>query len=291
MSLKNSIVGPEITQETINQEQEQQVFSPVSSITENSSNTTTNILEPAENEVNSENVSNERTKNSNYHILVLKSYLSKLKQEAELGRQLIKRLQGARNTSSEFSKRLFGAAMAMSPQTSFSNAEILFAAGQASVFADIGIDIDPEIFPSMTVSDTALQNYIQYAAADALYEAMEEIKREGAKVYLMCDKGAKKTTHTHFVKILAWYSKSQQKIKTFNLDCDYSESSSEGCSKGVLHSIQNFFGEGEYENCLFGQITDSGGGGTGRSFHKELRARELCCPPNIYQTAHCTFFN
>jgi hypothetical protein len=70
-----------------------------------------------------------------------------------------------------------------------------------------------------TVPSTAtLKDCIIDAATDSAFLAWEEIVQESSKLFLLCDKGAKKTANTHLVKILCWWSKLDKKIKTFNMD-------------------------------------------------------------------------
>ena len=84
---------------------------------------------------------------------------------------------------------------------------------------------------------------------------------------MIADKGAKKGAHTHFVKIISWYSKTDACVKSFNLDSDDSDGSSEDCAKAVRHALVKLFGLENVDNILSGQMTNSGGGGTGKSFH------------------------
>ena len=111
-----------------------------------------------------------------------------------------------------------------------------------------------------------------------LFSAAEEIIVESARLFLLCDKGAKKTSNSHFVKLLCWWCKADKTVKTFNLDANDTDGTSEKCAKAIRHALQKMFGtgdEGNVSKVLYGQATDSGGGGTGYSFQKELTIQEL----------------
>jgi hypothetical protein len=68
--------------------------------------------------------------------------------------------------------------------------------------------------------------------------------------------------NARFVKILAWYSQKEKRIKTFMIDTEDSDGKSTDCAQAVQHSLRNFFGrEASTAGMLKGQTTDSGGGG------------------------------
>jgi hypothetical protein len=51
-------------------------------------------------------------------------------------------------------------------------------------------------------SASKLSEFVADAASDSKCVAAEEILEEGPNIFLICDKGALKTTNLHFVKIL-----------------------------------------------------------------------------------------
>ena len=76
--------------------------------------------------------------------------------------------------------------------------------------------------------------------SDSVYEACEEILSDGCKIFLTADKGAMKGSHTHFVKIISWYSTKSKRIKTFCLDTDDSDGSSSDCANAIRYSFLLF---------------------------------------------------
>jgi hypothetical protein len=127
------------------------------------------------------------------------------------------------------------------------------------------------------------------AATDSTFITAEEIITEGARLFLLCDKGAKKTSNSHFVKLLCWWCKAEKTVKTFNLDANDTDGTSEKCAKAIRHALLKMFGTNDnLAIVLHGQATDSGGGGTGYHFLKQLAIQQLTCELEEYLTAFCT---
>jgi hypothetical protein len=186
--------------------------------------------------------------------------------------------------------RFYGAAAALNPQSSFKNMEIIFALAQAALLTDAGFDdVELEDFACSVPSAQTISEHVAKTATDSKFLAAEEILSVESKVFLICDTGALKTQNAHFVKILAWYSKEEGRIKTFVIDADDSDGTSEDCAETILHSLERFFGDAEtIKAILNGQNTDSGGGGTGVSFYKTLDSLGLCVSRDEYMVSYCT---
>jgi hypothetical protein len=169
---------------------------------------------------------------------------------------------------------LYAPAATLSPQTSFKNLELILALNQAAFLVDSGVGFREEDLKKLanTVPSAAtLKDFIIDAATDSAFLAWEEMVQDSSKFVLLCDKGAKKTASAHFVKILCWWSKLDKKIKTFNMDSKDTDGTSAACAHVIEHALlQLFGGQDNILAMLFGQATDSGGGGTGNSFYKEL---------------------
>jgi hypothetical protein len=191
---------------------------------------------------------------------------------------------------SALGKRLYGAAVALNPQSSFKALELTFALSHAALLADAGVNLVKLSDLAYSVpSGSTLSEFVADAATDSKFVAAEEILEEGAKVFLICDKGALKTANAHFVKILAWYSKKERRVKMFCLDTEDTDGHSNECADAIKHSLLNFFGsEDSISAVLYGQMTDSGGGGVGKSLYLHLDKRSLCTPANEYLTGFCT---
>ena len=165
--------------------------------------------------------------------------------------------------------------------------EIIIALSHAALLTDANIPFSLDKLASSVPSATSLRHYINSLAADNLFDACEEILSLGARVYLMCDKGALKTANAHFVKILCWYSKDKHCVRSFNIDTEESDASSHDCGNAINHALKKVLGD-KRNGILYGQNTDSGGGGTGKSLQRELTSHGVTAQPEIYLTAYCT---
>ena len=105
---------------------------------------------------------------------------------------------------------------------------------------------------------------------------------------MIADKGAKKGATTHFAKIISWYSKTDARVKSFNIDSDDYDGSSEDCAKAVRHALVKLFGPENIDNISSRQMTNSGGGVTGTQFHREIDALNVTAMPESYLIEYFT---
>jgi hypothetical protein len=86
------------------------------------------------------------------------------------------------------------------------------------------------------------------------------------------------------VKLLCWWCHAENTVKTFKLDANDTDGTRKKCAKAIWHVLQKMFRRGEenVSQVLYGQATDSGGGGTGVSFHNKLTKQGLTCPSGDY---------
>jgi hypothetical protein len=169
--------------------------------------------------------------------------------------------------------------------------EVTTSLVHAALLVDAGTDADYKKIAKNIPSASTLKDLIVDAATDATFDAVEDIMNEGARIFLMCDKGAKKTSNSHFVKLLCWWSKTEKTVKTFNLDANNTDGTSEKCAKAIRHALFKMFGgtdEDPLAAVLYGQATDSRGGGTGYSFRKELMLQGITCQMKEYLVSFCT---
>jgi hypothetical protein len=112
---------------------------------------------------------------------------------------------------------------------------------------------------------------------------------EGMKVYISCDKGNKKGVG-HFVKYLSYWN-GQQVIKEL-LDLNASGGTTYDCAVAIRDSLKKVFGgDGEDSKfVLWGQTTDSGGGGVLDGLAKHLKDLQLCNDEE-YLVAACGIHN
>jgi hypothetical protein len=220
------------------------------------------------------------------HAAVSRSYLKMLQKKAAQIDTLQQSIRKKKYTGSPLSKRLLASALVSVPGFSLTGAELVIPLVVAAFLADSNLiddKIDLTLFSKSFASAHNLRDIVISSAVDSLIEIGNEIC--GAdNVFMSCDKGNKKGL-SHFVKILSWWDRVQKQVKTFVLDIDASEGTSEGCAEAIQHSMKKL------NNTLAlliltGQTTDSGGGGVLESLMEELKKRDLCTP--TYLVASCT---
>jgi hypothetical protein len=218
-----------------------------------------------------------------------KVHLGRLEQAAQRWNRLKAHVHKSQQyNGTELGRRLYGAALALSPTTSLENFELTAALTLAAFMADAGAPIDLAKCADALPSQSTLKRLVHKAATDSIFNASQEIVEDAAKVFLICDKGAGgKVANAHFVKILSWYSHREQRVKTFNVDTDEAAGKSENAGDAVDHSLTKMFGD-RSKDILYGQATDSGGGGVGWSLKAQLDAKELTCPHELYLVSFCT---
>ena len=128
-----------------------------------------------------------------------------------------------------------------------------------------------------TIAKMVIQN-----AADTIM-LMKESIRHNPVVFISCDKGNKKG-NKNLAKYLCWYCVKENKVKTFLLDVDCTDENSHDIAQAIKHSLKKIFPNNT--PLIYGQCTDSGGGGTGRSLFRELFELELTSP-NYLITSCC----
>ena len=167
--------------------------------------------------------------------------------------------------------------------------ELIISLSYTTFLLDAGVDTSLiKNISSSTPSASKLHELLQECATDSMYEVCEEILSNGCKIFLTADKGAMKGSHTHFVKIISWYSTKSKRIKTFCLDTDDSDGSSSDCANAIRHALIKIFGRDNVDFILQGQMTDSGGGGTGLSFHRTLQNQGITTNDANYLVGYCT---
>ena len=124
-------------------------------------------------------------------------------------------------------------------------------------------------------------------AVDTILLTRESI-RNNPFVFISADKGNKKG-NKNLAKYLCWYCVKDRRVKTYLLDVDCSDENSEDVAIAIKHSLLRMFGTTGIVLVLFGQCTDSGGGGTGKSLFRELLKLGLTSP--IYLMTSCALHN
>jgi hypothetical protein len=155
---------------------------------------------------------------SKFDVITNRSHHAKYKNGHEQFKKIMHQSTGRGNYfGTPLGKKLYAHAAALSPQKSFKNLEMILALNQAVFLVDSGVclkNIDLEKIAKTVLSATALKEFVIDSATDSAFQAWDEIVQHNCKLFLLCDKEAKKTANAHFVKILCWWSTLDKKIKT-----------------------------------------------------------------------------
>jgi hypothetical protein len=182
---------------------------------------------------------------STTHILVHNAHLQRYKNGLANFNRVMNQAMGGNNYSgSTLGKRLYGAAAALNPQSSLKNLEVTASLVHAALLADAGINTKCDQIAKNVPSATTFKELIVDAATNSTFSAAEEIIAEAARLFLLCNKGAKKTSNSHFVKLLCWWCDAENTVKTPNLDANDTDGTSKKCAKAIRHALQKLFGRG-----------------------------------------------
>ena len=164
-----------------------------------------------------------------------------MKEDVRLVKNLCNRIKNKKyNVTNAFSRRLLGFAAALSPKTSCKNLEKMIPFIIASFLSDADFPFSTVDLSTSTVKSETIKGLLTETATDSVYIARTEILKEGSTIFLSCDKGHSGRIG-HFVKMLSWWSKEEQRIKLFMLDTDDSYGSSSDCADAVQFSLGIFF--------------------------------------------------
>ena len=211
--------------------------------------------------------------------------LGTYKQERGSLKRLQVSLTKKKYTGSKLSRRIIAAALLAVPALSLSGAAIMFPLIIAAVLANAALPDDFVTHDSLIASsptENTLKDILIDFAVDCLVDLCEELKST-THVFFAGDKGNKKGV-SHFVKVLSWWDIATNAVRTFILDIDGSEGTSEACADAIQHSLKKINDVIK----LLGQCTDSGGGGVLDSLADELRTRHLT--QENYLISACTLY-
>jgi len=114
----------------------------------------------------------------------------------------------------DISKRLYGICAALSPNVSFASLEMTAGLSRAGLAEDLSIlshlQAEIEDIPKISPGQDTIADYIAIVATDILFLLHLELSEEEIRVFLNCDKGQ----NDAFIKILSWWCKETQKVKT-----------------------------------------------------------------------------
>ena len=233
-------------------------------------------------------------KKEKWSTVINTSHKTKLQSSDEFVKRLRKYMKRERFEGREISKRLYGICAALSPNVSFASLEMTAGLSRAGLADDLSIlshlQAEIEDIPKISPGQDAIAEYIATVATDILFLLHLELTEEEIRVFLNCDKGQSDA----FIKILSWWCKKKQKVKTAFLDIDKTGGTSAECARAIQFSTERL----SIENFQYaGATTDSGGGGVGASLREELNVLQLIdalyyltnfCGMHIVQLTFCT---
>ena len=146
---------------------------------------------------------------SKWDIITNRSHHLKYKNGHDQFKKILNQATGRGNYyGTPLGKKLYAHAAALSPQNSFKNLEMILALNQAAFLVDSGIGMTKSIglenIAETIPSASTLKEFTIDAATDSAFQAWKDIVEDNCKLFLLCDKGVKKTAKAHFIKILCW---------------------------------------------------------------------------------------
>lgn len=170
--------------------------------------------------------------------------------------------------------RLLGFGSTLVPQCGYSGFATVLPFVIGSLFANAGINIDMDSVVKSLPQRDKIQDLVTDVAVDNILLTRQSIRKNN-NIFFPCDKGNKKG-NKNLSKIISWFDVDERKVKTFLLDVNCTDESSNKIADAVGHSLTGLFpNENDFELKLRGQCTDSGGGGTLQSLARELDERNL----------------
>ena len=225
--------------------------------------------------------------------------ISRWKRDSEILGNIRKKIQrSCCYTDDVFVQTLWSVAMSSVPALALSAAQFFIPLVIMAFFWDTGLfdyeKFDINNFATAFPSDWLLRKHnLNQATRDTL--SLGNALR-GCKIYIACDKGNKKGVG-HFVKMLSrWCSNRRDAngnracvVETSTLDIDASSGKSSDCAKAIQASMNKLKAtDNDSTHLLYGQSTDSGGGGVLEGLSKEMHLIEnLCASEDQCLIANC----
>jgi len=195
------------------------------------------------------------------HRIVHRDHLQRWCNDSRKLQRVRAKLQSVQHsTHSVFTQTLWSVASTSAPAIALSTAQYLFPLLLYAFFYDAGLmsNLNLDLFAKAFPCDNALRRYnLLQATCDTMILGKE---LQNKKIYMASDKGNKKGIG-HFVKVLSRLQ-DDGLVKTQLLDIDASGGTSEDCALAMQASMNKLKANDEDNtHQLYGQATDSGGGG------------------------------
>jgi len=211
---------------------------------------------------------------TNHFELISKSALSRLRNEAKLGKKLRQKMQGRKYVGSPLGDRLIGIAMMHAPKLSLECAEKLIPLFLGAFLCDCGFEEEEmKNLGSVTPSANKIKAIMIEETVDTILTEKKEMT--GRPVFLMCDKGDGdgKRGGASFVKLLARWSEEAKRVRVTSIGIEGAGNTTKSGADGIDHSL-TLFDSPTNRFLLYGQGTDAGGGATRDDLKEKLHEKK-----------------
>ena len=226
--------------------------------------------------------------NSRCFTSISKSVLSRLNNEAKIGRQIRQKMNCKRYIGSPLGERLIGIAMMHAPKLSLECAEKLMPLFIGSFLVDCGIpESEIQNLGSVTPCAKKIKAIMIEETVDTILTDKKEIA--GKPLTLMCDKGdgAGKRGGASFVKLIARWNEKLQRVRVTSIGIEGAGNTTQSGAEGIDHSL-TLYDTPNHRVQVHGQGTDAGGGATREHLQEKLNEKGRVFNMLNYVQTTCT---
>jgi len=141
-----------------------------------------------------------------------------------------------------------------------------------SVLANCGLAFTTDELVSSLPLNNKIKEMVAEKSAETVLLNQNSI-RKNKNVFISANKVNKKC-NKHLAKFICWYDIDDCEVKKFLLDVDCTDEYTDKIVGTLEHSLRRLFPT-DIPVCIYGQYTDSGGGGTLDALARALEAKVL----------------
>ena len=222
----------------------------------------------------------------NSHQVFQKSYVERLRKDAEDAKKLKKYISKKIHTSTVRSRILLGKIVAACPTVAYDTFHKIYVSSVAHFLLSAGIDVPFDNLVASCPSSSTISSSVDWAAAGTV-NLLSHVLKESSdpRIYLGCDKGG-----NHLVTYMYFFNQLTEKTEAVMIGADESLDSTKGVSKALDFALDRINIDKSKRLVVHGQMTDSGGGGTLESLEGALRNHGLCSQSE-YFVGNCSLHN
>ena len=224
------------------------------------------------NNANSHNETSNKDTLPKSHIAIHKTQLSILKAKAELYDALRSNIDRDLYNGTNVAGNMMGFAASCVPQAGYSGIATVAPFIIGAFLENCGIEYTSKKLVSSLPCNMTFKNMVEENAVSNIMLTQESI-RKNRYIYICADKGNKKG-NKNLPKFICWFDIDSGKVKTFLIDCDCTDESTEDVAAALKHSLDRVFPD-DVVVIVWGQCTDSGGGGTKYALKRALDLKGL----------------